>query len=308
MRCCHCDKRKNKRKKGASDETSAVELDEREANDVEHGDSDRSSGAASRRHPWTTAHSFYALMGGFVFDTSDEDVNFLPNSRQRLTLTPLGLLYILEHEPDLVPNISEEHICDKSKASNLAKTLVCLQALWFCVQCIVRLKQGLAISLLELNVFGHAVCALLMYFLWWDKPLDIEEPTVLSGNMAREMCALMCMRSFSGAGFLATLVDQKMDLPELPHGVRYGSERKRNIAETSMRPDENDAKIIWDWWRAIFLSFLFPWWPMFQSGEGEPVEIPIRLDEDLGKKKWYRLDKIVVSEAFDTWYDMDRGT
>jgi hypothetical protein len=126
--------------------------------------------------------------------------------------------------------------------------------------------------------------------------------------MAREMCALMCMRSFSGAGFLATLVDQKMDLPELPHGVRYGSERKRNIAETSMRPDENDAKIIWDWWRAIFLSFLFPWWPMFQSGEGEPVEIPIRLDEDLGKKKWYRLDKIVVSEAFDTWYDMDRGT
>ena len=153
-------------------------------------------------------------MGGFVFDTSDADINFLPNSRQRLTLTPLGLLYLLEHEPDLVPNISEEHICDKSKASNLAKTLVCLQALWFCVQCFVRFAQGLAVSLLELNAFGHAICALLMYLLWWDKPLDIEEPTVLSGNMVREMCALMCMRSCPGASAhgIMGLLSSRMEL------------------------------------------------------------------------------------------------
>jgi hypothetical protein len=227
-RCC------NDRKQDADREMRDVELDDRGTKDVERNTS--SSRAAGRRHRWTTAHSFYAIMGGFVFDTSDADINFLPNSRQRLTLTPKGLLYLLEHEPDLVPDISEEHICDKSKASNLAKTLVCLQALWFCVQCIVRFAQGLAVSLLELNVFGHAICALLMYLLWWDKPLDIEEPTVLSGNMVREMCALMCMRSCPGAS-----ADGIMGLPELPYGVRYGS--KRNIAETSVRPDKDVA--IW---------------------------------------------------------------
>ena len=196
--------------------------------------------AANRRHRWTTAHSYYALMGGFVFDTSDEDVNFLPNGRSRLTLTPAGLFYLLGHELELLPNISEEHICDKSKASNLAKTLVCLQALWFCVQFLVRLAQGLAVSLLELNVFGHAICALLMYLLWWDKPLDIEEPTVLSGNMAREMCALMCMRSFPGASS-----DEKNGLPklpELPYGVRYGSTRQCNIAEVSANHKVDGAK------------------------------------------------------------------
>ncbi|KAK3389829.1 hypothetical protein B0H63DRAFT_507320 [Podospora didyma] len=33
----------------------------------------------------------------------------------------------------------------------------------------------LGISLLELNTFGHAVCTLVIYALWWHKPLDIEE-------------------------------------------------------------------------------------------------------------------------------------
>jgi hypothetical protein len=230
-RCCRCGKR------GTGRETKDVELD------------DSSSRAASRRHRWTTVHSFYANMGGFVFDTSDADINFLPNSRQRLTLTPRGLLYLLEHEPDLIPEISEEHIYDKSKASGLAKTLVCLQALWFCVQCIVRFAQGLAVSLLELNVFGHAICALLMYFLWWDKPLDIKEPTVLSGKMVREMCALMCMRSFPSA-----TEDRQMYRPELPYGARYGSGHTRNIAETSVRPDEDYAKTKWYRLDKIFIE------------------------------------------------------
>jgi len=78
---------------------------------------------------------------------------------------------------DLLPGISETQIRDKSKASGLAKTLVCIQAAWFCMQCIVRLTQGLTISLLELNTFAHALCAFIVYILWWNKPLDIEEST-----------------------------------------------------------------------------------------------------------------------------------
>ncbi|KAJ9615808.1 hypothetical protein H2200_001885 [Cladophialophora chaetospira] len=183
-----------------------------------------------RNHQWTTVHSFYVVMGGFVFDTSDANVSFLPNSRQRLTLTPGGLLYILEHEPDLIPDISGEHIWDKSKAGNLAKTIVCLQALWFCVQCISRLGQGLAISLLELNGFGHALCTLLMYCLWWDKPMDIEEPTPLRGEMEKEMYALMCMRSSVG--------QYQGYWPELPYGVRYGSHFGSNIAAETYVPTD----------------------------------------------------------------------
>lgn len=40
-------------------------------------------------------------------------------------------------------------------------------------------SEHIPISLLELNTFGHAVCALLIYVLWWDKPFEVDYPTVL---------------------------------------------------------------------------------------------------------------------------------
>ena len=33
--------------------------------------------------------------------------------------------------------------------------------------------------MLELNTFAHAICALAIYFAWWNKPLDVEEPVQL---------------------------------------------------------------------------------------------------------------------------------
>ena len=155
--------------------------------------SERESNILDRRHRWTNVHSFYALMGGFAFDTSSAPAKFLPNETTRLTIRPEGLRYIAEHAPALIPDISEEHIRDKSKADGLAKVLVCLQAIWFCVQCIVRVAQSQDISFLEINTSAHAVCALLTYALWWHKPLDIESPSILTGKLAWELCALMCV-------------------------------------------------------------------------------------------------------------------
>ena len=154
-----------------------------------------------RRHPWTMTHSFYAIMGGFAFDTSDAEPNFLPNHRSRLCISVCGLSYIVKKAPELIPDIAEKQIKDKSKADSLAKFIVCLQAVWFCVQCISRISQRKAISLLELNTFAHAFCALLIYALWWHKPQDIEEPTLLQGQKEWEMCAFLCMNSETGSGW-----------------------------------------------------------------------------------------------------------
>ena len=149
----------------------------------------------AHKYRWTHVHSFYTLMGGFAFDTSKANPNFLPNNRSHLTLRPRGLKYIAEHAPFLIPDLSKDKIQDKSKADGLAKLFVCLQALWFCLQCIVRMAQKQAISFLELNTFGHSICTLLIYGLWWHKPLNIESPSVLVGENAWEICALMCVTS-----------------------------------------------------------------------------------------------------------------
>lgn len=54
------------------------------------------------------------------------------------------------------------------------------------------MAQGLPISLVELNTFAYTVCTLLIYYFWWDKPLDIEEPTKISGKSVQGACAWLC--------------------------------------------------------------------------------------------------------------------
>ena len=88
---------------------------------------------------------------------------------------------------------SADAIRDKSKADGLAKILICVQAIWFCAQFFARLHQDLMISLLELNTFAHAICALLIYLLWWEKPLDIDRPTIIETRHTKDilnLCAL----------------------------------------------------------------------------------------------------------------------
>ncbi|KAF8161863.1 hypothetical protein BJ912DRAFT_309323, partial [Pholiota molesta] len=95
-----------------------------------------------RQHPWTLVHGFYASMGGFVIETVDEnDMNsspFLPESDSGTcaVLTPQGIAFVMEHDPDLLPDLSEDSILDHSKADGFAKLIQLGQAAWFCLHCI----------------------------------------------------------------------------------------------------------------------------------------------------------------------------
>ena len=55
------------------------------------------------------------------------------------------------------------------------------------------------ISLLELNTFGHAVCALLIYILWWNKPFEVDYPTVARGQRLWDLTALRSMLECSSS-------------------------------------------------------------------------------------------------------------
>ena len=147
-------------------------------------------------------HSHYAVMGGFAIVPAEKNSSgyhmFTPHYFKCLTITPDGLQFLANLDIELVPNTSESEIQDKSNTNGLGKAVVCIQAFWFCIQCVTRLCQGLEISLLELNTFAHAICALLMYLQWWDKPLDIEEPTLIQEVEKLPAIALLCMASAFG--------------------------------------------------------------------------------------------------------------
>jgi hypothetical protein len=61
--------------------------------------------------------------------------------------------------------------------------VTCVQAAWFCSQCIARMSSGLAISLLELNTFAHCVSAFFIYGFWWHKPYDVTSHTFIQSEI-----------------------------------------------------------------------------------------------------------------------------
>ena len=75
------------------------------------------------------------------------------------------------------PTVTVDEIEDRSKADGFSKAIALGQTLWFVVQCIARGVQHLDLTLVELLTLSLAVLNGLMYYLWWDKSLDIRCPT-----------------------------------------------------------------------------------------------------------------------------------
>ncbi len=128
-------------------------------------------------------------MGGYAFDASVKP-KFLPGSCTQAILTSKGVEWLMVHNSKLLPELSKEMIMDKSKADGLAKLILLVQSCWFCVNCLTRIAQRLPLSLLE-TTFAHALCTLITYLLWWYKPLNIFQSTLIFGENARETYALM---------------------------------------------------------------------------------------------------------------------
>ncbi|KAH7138838.1 hypothetical protein B0J11DRAFT_515434 [Dendryphion nanum] len=131
---------------------------------------------------WTSSVASFALSGGFAVPTS-----FHPRHTS-LTLTPPALIQLARL--GLLPNETPESIADKSKADIFAKALVCIQAGWFLLQCIARTAKHLPLSLLEVHVLTHVLCAFAMYILWIDKPYDVGNPVMIRDEQVHDLAAL----------------------------------------------------------------------------------------------------------------------
>lgn len=107
----------------------------------------------------------------------------------RCTLTPRGVLLLAEWGR-LPKTYTSKTVRDKSKASFLAKFLVCFQAIWIIIQVGGRYAANLPVTLLELYTVLHTICAMAMYIIWIDKPFDVNQPTAVP-IYPREMAELL---------------------------------------------------------------------------------------------------------------------
>ena len=110
-------------------------------------------------------------MGGFVDGT------------RLLSLADIELL--VQNEQIEYPIATREEIQDKSKGDAVTKALVVLQTTWFLLQCAARASQHLALTELELATAAFALLNIIIYALWWDKPLDVQCHIVVRRRSAR---------------------------------------------------------------------------------------------------------------------------
>ncbi|KAF9466993.1 hypothetical protein BDZ94DRAFT_1305851 [Collybia nuda] len=116
---------------------------------------------------WTVTHGFFVIMGGFMVRDSEGNDRILEPDEVETYLR------------DDQINISEEDIQDKSKANAFTKGFAILQTTWFILNLIARAVQHLSVTELEIAALAFAILNGATYFLWWDKPLDVQRPIIL---------------------------------------------------------------------------------------------------------------------------------
>jgi hypothetical protein len=114
---------------------------------------------------WTRAHAFFLIMGGFTLHEGGKPVRIL-EARELEELWEAGKIKW--------PTVTEEEIADRSKGDYLSKTIVLFQTTWFVGQCIARGAYGLTVTELEVVTVAYASLTGVIYYLWWNKPLDVR--------------------------------------------------------------------------------------------------------------------------------------
>jgi hypothetical protein len=107
--------------------------------------------------PWDMRTGFHAISGTCVYRSK------YTTGKTMIDLDLEMLEYLASKEPATLLPLKSMATQNPGQASGIVKLITCIQAAWFCSQCIARMSTGIAISLLELNTFAHCVSAFSIY-------------------------------------------------------------------------------------------------------------------------------------------------
>ncbi|KAI0096580.1 hypothetical protein GGR51DRAFT_543126 [Nemania sp. FL0031] len=143
--------------------------------------------AKQHRGGFGLTYCFYAVMGGFT------------RKDNKAIIKPTALIYLAKEKGRFIQ--PENNIEARGHADGLAKALICVQVGWMVIQCIGRTSMNLPVSLLEIHVLAYVVCALIVYGLWFQKPLDVALPTEVDSDLLNDVPAEYFAEDSSEKGF-----------------------------------------------------------------------------------------------------------
>ncbi|KAJ7130459.1 hypothetical protein C8R44DRAFT_731980 [Mycena epipterygia] len=118
-------------------------------------------------------HGFFISMGGFV-------------SRNGHPIVTIKQLTDNSAYMSAIHDVKAEDISDKGNSDTFSKGIALLQGLWFVTQCLARLHQHLSVTQLEVATLAFAVVNVLIWALWWAKPLDVEQLILVGSTVELE--------------------------------------------------------------------------------------------------------------------------
>ncbi|KAF7310313.1 hypothetical protein MIND_00405400 [Mycena indigotica] len=130
-------------------------------------------------------HGFFICMGGFVDEGRHPIVTWGQiTGASGFYRVPKPHILQRDAPPTLlaIKQTTRSFIMDKSKGDVVTKAVAFSQGAWFIAQCIARLVQHLPFTQLEVATLAFAVVNIFTWVLWWDKPLDVQEPLVITAG------------------------------------------------------------------------------------------------------------------------------
>lgn len=124
---------------------------------------------------WGMRHCFFVNMGGVHLQFRDREAS----GERSFPVNCSQLLYLTSHGHVNMPEISEEDIEDRNKSDGLARFITVVQSLWFTVDSLGRVAQGLFLTTLELTTLSFVFLMVACSICWWRKPMDILRPMIV---------------------------------------------------------------------------------------------------------------------------------
>ncbi|OQE26565.1 hypothetical protein PENSTE_c005G03676 [Penicillium steckii] len=121
---------------------------------------------------WVIEQAMFAVMGGFAITTPYIDRHGKECTISRLVASE-GVTVLAK--TGYLPTIQANDVEERSKADLFAKMLVLIQILWFALQVVARLIQGITVTPLETHTAIHVGCAILLYAIWFNKPYNLTQ-------------------------------------------------------------------------------------------------------------------------------------
>ncbi|KAJ7732571.1 hypothetical protein DFH07DRAFT_990698 [Mycena maculata] len=148
----------------------------------------------SKKFDLSITHGSFLSMGGFVLRNGHHPIA----TRKQLEDPLLGPKYL-----SAIRDVKVADIMDKSKGDALSKGVALAQGLWFTIQFLARVVQRLPVTELEVATLAFAIVNVFIWLLWWEKPLDVQEPILIgpagdpADNEPELNCVPMLTRFFS---------------------------------------------------------------------------------------------------------------